>query len=226
MIVHELEWQNFLSYIETTILNFQKLVGLLLLTGENRDSEGATSNGSGKSGVPEALYYCLTGKTLRGISHDDVINRTTGDNCLVRGVFEADREEYEIIRTRKHSTLGTALSFTRKQGKKDESLTADSMPETQKVIDKTFGFDHEILPVTAIFGQGASSFVEFKDSARKGLLTKILGYDFLDDLLEETKSRIKEVKESIEAFTVRFNPLECDADIRHEPRWLVTCALV
>ena len=80
--------QNFMSFKEADLDLSSK--GFALVVGENRNnSDGASSNGSGKSTIFEAIYWCLTGVTLRGSK--DVVNKSfESDGCYVKLDFYAD----------------------------------------------------------------------------------------------------------------------------------------
>src|SRR5512138_1990654 len=58
--------------------------GLVLVLGENKDSNAMDSNGSGKTLVTrEALYWVLFGKTLRDIPADAIPNRNGDGTATV-----------------------------------------------------------------------------------------------------------------------------------------------
>ena len=75
MKLDRLELNNFCGY-EKAKIDFNEFKdNRILIIGENRDEEGADSNGSGKSTVLEAICWALSGKTSRrgSISVTDVI---------------------------------------------------------------------------------------------------------------------------------------------------------
>ena len=58
--------------------------GLTRIAGENLDDTTSSSNGSGKSCIIEAVYWCLFGDTLRDIkAADGVVNNTVKKDCSV-----------------------------------------------------------------------------------------------------------------------------------------------
>ena len=73
--------QNFLSIGEASI-DFSNN-GYTLVKGFNNNKDDlATSNGSGKSSLFEAICWCLTGETIRGIK-SDISNINTDDGAYV-----------------------------------------------------------------------------------------------------------------------------------------------
>lgn len=198
--------EGFLSFAEPTTLPLADMQGLLLITGENRDSEGASSNGSGKSALfgGEAIVWALFGKTVRGIGYDDVVSSYANNGCRTTLVFRVGNERYEVVRTRGHSTLGNSLLLNRIVPNGSETLTGANMADTQKEIERLLGFDYNSLTSTVVFGQGAKSFVDYRDADRKALFTSFLGYDLIDNLLAETKQRIKDVNTFIADHEVKL----------------------
>jgi hypothetical protein len=83
---------------------------IVLIRGENMDAADATeeerksSNGVGKSSIPEIITYALYGQTIKNpkkLSHNNVINNQTGKKLKV--AIELD--DLRIVRTRKPESL-------------------------------------------------------------------------------------------------------------------------
>lgn len=73
-------------------------LGYTLIIGENNSkSDNTTSNGSGKSSILEAIMWCLTGETIRGIKGKDVLKQGEKEG-FVKLSFSVDNDEYEIVR--------------------------------------------------------------------------------------------------------------------------------
>ena len=74
MDILNLKIENFLIIGQANINLSNR--GLCRIAGENSDDTTSSSNGSGKSALIEAIYWCLFGETLRNIkSADGVVNR-------------------------------------------------------------------------------------------------------------------------------------------------------
>ncbi|NIR17999.1 MAG: AAA family ATPase, partial [Desulfobacterales bacterium] len=96
-----LKAENFLSLGDVKLKLANR--GVVLIMGENRDASGASSNGAGKSAIWDAMVWGLFGKTLRGITGDDVVNLKAKKNCKVRLSLKDDAgQDVKIIRYRKH----------------------------------------------------------------------------------------------------------------------------
>ena len=71
MNIKSIKIQNFYSF-ESAEINFDKFNNLVLIKGINKDAKG--SNGAGKSAFVEAIYFGLTGKTIRKSTEEAMIH--------------------------------------------------------------------------------------------------------------------------------------------------------
>lgn len=70
--------------------------GFVTISGINNYEDNVSSNGSGKSSIPSALFWCLYGKTPEGIINPT--NRYFSEVCQVRIKFLIDDNEYIVQR--------------------------------------------------------------------------------------------------------------------------------
>lgn len=184
---------NFLSHSNSEI-TFKQYNGLTLIEGRTTDGH-YSSNGSGKSTIIEGIYYAFTGKTLRGLTADAIVNRVEGKNTFVELEFYSNRTLYKIIRYRKHNEFGNDLKLFRD----GEDISKRIPTETQQDINQLIEIPEEILSSIMIMGEGlASRFTQLSDPAKKSLLegTIRLSHD-LDKVRESAKSKLSEVSQSI-----------------------------
>ena len=121
MKIKSLKIQNFYSF-ESASVDFTKFKNIVLIKGVNKDAEG--SNGSGKSAFVEAVYFGLTGKTLRKSTEDAMVHVKHKKKCFVE--LELDNG-LKIFRQKKPSKLRVFV------GEKEE--TKESIAKTQEYID-------------------------------------------------------------------------------------------
>ena len=110
MIPLKLEITNFLSYRQTTTLDFHG-IHLACISGVN---------GAGKSTILDAITWGLFGRS-RAKSDDDVVNRVaaaSGEAAVVSYWFELEGLTYRIIR-RKTSGKTLRLEFQLSAGKEE-----------------------------------------------------------------------------------------------------------
>lgn len=177
--------KNFLSHKDTYI-DFTTYSGLSMIEGRTEDGH-YSSNGSGKSTIFEGVYYALTGKTIRGLTADAVVNSVAKRDTVVSLKFHTNESSYEVVRTRKHSKL-PALALYRDQ----QDISCRTPTQTQSRIDELVGIAPDILSGVMILGEGMSSrFTSLSDPSKKSLLesTMILSHS-IDELRDTAKSRL------------------------------------
>lgn len=177
--------KNFLSHKDTYI-DFTTYSGLSMIEGKTEDGH-YSSNGSGKSTIFEGVYYALTGKTIRGLTADAVVNSVAKHDTVVSLKFHTNESSYEVVRTRKHSKL-PALALYRDQ----QDISCRTPTQTQSRIDELVGIAPDILSGVMILGEGMSSrFTSLSDPSKKSLLesTMILSHS-IDELRDTAKSRL------------------------------------
>lgn len=160
--------KNFLS-LETLDLALNDR-GLVLLEGNNLDSNGFQSNGSGKSSIMESITYALYGKLSNGTAGDNIINRQAGKGTYVILTFKIGTVEYRIERYRKHKEFkNKVLLFIN-----NEERTQASLKETNAMIQEIISIDISTYLNSIIFGQGdIKRFSQSTDKEKKAILEDI-----------------------------------------------------
>lgn len=90
----EIEIKNFRS-IQKAIVKLDEQ-GIVVVKGINEYEDKASSNGSGKSSIFEAIIYCIFEETSTG--ERDVANRIINDGFYLKLTFDIDSITYIIIR--------------------------------------------------------------------------------------------------------------------------------
>jgi DNA repair exonuclease SbcCD ATPase subunit len=139
--------KNFMA-ISSAILDLSDR-GLVSIKGVNEDDTSANSNGAGKSSIPDAFYWCLTGTTARGESGDRIVNRVAKKDTMVWLDVVDDTHRYRIIRYRKHSKHKNNLQVY--QDLTDITLGTEKL--TQDLVYKILGSSEEVLKAAVYCGQ-------------------------------------------------------------------------
>jgi DNA repair exonuclease SbcCD ATPase subunit len=188
MKINKIKIRNFLGIGEGEI-DFNKR-GLVLIEGVNHDSPTSLSNGAGKSSIFEALFWGLYGKTKRGLSGDDVINRQGSGGCAVEIWFDG----YRLIRTRKYSSLNTGLWLYQACFDDDaffvgeEDLTRGTVKETQELLEGIIKLSELTFSKVAYFGQeDVKAFANLSDAELKRVFEQALGVSYIAGYLERVK---------------------------------------
>lgn len=157
--------------------------GLVLITGENRDSPVSTSNGASKSSIPEAILWCLYGTTKRGLKGDDVVNRTVGRDCSVQVWFDS----YRVERTRA-SDSGNSLRVY--DG--DLEITKGTSQATQELIETIIGRGRLAFEKLFHFGQGDTQpLASMTDANLKTIFEESFNLGFIKDCFLKIKAEEK-----------------------------------
>ena len=158
--------------------------GLVLIEGKNLDDTSAKSNGAGKSSLVDALCWCLYGKTARGLSTDDVINKKS-KSCCVAVTFEENGHDYCVTRTRK----GRAVDLTVTDNYGDplydppgapvpisDDLTKGTIVETQATVEQIIGCPYNVFVAAVYAGQEAMpDLPSMTDKQLKELIESVIG---------------------------------------------------
>lgn len=193
---------NFLCFgNETFEIDFKSKGRVVLVEGINSDvSDGnnASSNGAGKSSIPEIIVYTLFGKTIKHpkkIGHKDVINNSNGKKLRT----EVRLGNFRIVRTRKPDSLRVWQSD---EGKWDDSteITLGGQPATQQLIEEKVGLNYETFVNVVVFtDNSAGSFLECDASTKRDIVESLLSLEKYRSFAESAKSIRKQKKDEIKS---------------------------
>ena len=169
MKIEKIKVQNFYSF-KDTLIDFGDYSGLTVIKGKNKDTGG--SNGAGKSVLVEAVYFGLTGKTIRKSTEDSLVNNVAKKHCMVE-IHLIHKNEYVVITRHKKPTK---LEFH----VGEDNRTKDHVAATQAEIDSVLNINHKVLLASMFFGQ--SNDISFLDSTADDKRTIIRNFLNLDDL--------------------------------------------
>lgn len=203
--------QNFLCFgPESFQLNFNEYSNIVLIKGNNLDikevEDKISSNGVGKSSVPEIIVYTLFGKTIKHpkkISHKDVINNQIGKNLKT----EVRLGNFRIVRTRKPDSL-RVWEDKNHEWKEDSEITLGGIPATQKLLEEKIGLNYETFVNLLVFtDNNAGSFLECDASDKRQIVENLLSLDKYRDFAEKAKDLKKEKKDLIKSVLYEFETL-------------------
>ena len=176
MKLNKIKITNFLS-IKNIELKFVSTNGLLLVEGKNLDANG--SSGSGKSSIFEAIYWVLTGKTLRKSTEETLINGEEKKGLKV----ELEAQGFRIVRSKKPTKLDFFVGT--------DCLTKASAIETQACIDSFLGTNYKLLAASMFLGQHNDlTFLDATADEKRVIIRNFLN---LDDLFKK-RDKIRDLK--------------------------------
>lgn len=173
---------NFLSFGQQPSKFDLSTDGSTLILGNNEDigDKGGSRNGSGKSSSIQAILFALFGKGIdKGLKTDEFVNIKNGKKLSVELVFEKGGKEYTIIRKRKPNSLELYID--------GESITLDTMKNTDDVISEIIGMDYEVFMTTYFLTPHREAFMAMSGSNQRSMIESMLSLDVLVKRSESLK---------------------------------------
>ncbi|KAI1329690.1 P-loop containing nucleoside triphosphate hydrolase protein [Xylariaceae sp. FL0255] len=179
---------NFLGVQEDCKIDFDGELGrgLIFVVG---------NNGSGKSTLIEAIVWCQFGRCIRkGVLAGDVVNDTTGKDCMVSLSFS---NGYTITRYRKHTDHGNRVVVSL-DGIEQAQFEHGEARNTQTAIDDLLGIAYEEFIKTVVLGhESAASFLSSTPSQRHDLIESTLRLSGLDKAANLSRKMVRDIDEEM-----------------------------
>lgn len=181
-----LDIENFMTISEAKISLADR--GLLAIQGKNDGDSSASSNGAGKSTVPDALCWCLYGTTARGLEGDRVVNNVAGKGCRVQVLVDDDGAIYAVTRHRKHPTGKNGVTLEQVHPVALD-MTQGTDKLTQEKINTILGCSYEVFRAAVYAGQEAMPDLPgMTDKQLKVLVEEAAGITTLERAYELARS--------------------------------------
>lgn len=186
-----IEIENFRS-IERASIELSNQ-GTVIVKGVNEYEEKATSNGSGKSSIFEAIIYSLFEETSSG--EKDVANRIINDGFTVTLNFSIDLDNYIITRYSKGGKANVVFY------KNNIDISARNKTDTNKLIITTLGITKDIFLDSVFLSQSANTnLASLSPTARKERLEILTNTEYT---IAQFKERLKAEQANYEANCVK-----------------------
>ena len=197
---------NFLSFGDSEIMLDEG--GYILVRGENNNVDDlATSNGSGKSSIWEAISWAITGQTIRGTKN--VVNMNSEGGTFVELEFNIDNNSYRILRSKDHKEYKTNLKvYINGEDKSGKGIRDTEQLLLEYLPDLTSSLIGSVI----ILGQGLPQrFSNNTPSGRKEVLEKLSKSDFMiADLKDRISNRKKTLSDKLR--TIEDNILKLNTE--------------
>ena len=181
--------KNFQSLIEAD-LDFNSFEDCLVkISGFNNTESTATSNGSGKSSLFEAILWAIYQSTSSG--NKEVSNSLTGGNVSVDLQFALNNDIYLISRQMSAVTFGKLNTET---GLFDD-FSATNRSETNKKILEVVGITKDMFLNTISISQNSQAlmFSRLSPSSRKERIEELVDIDFqMSELTDRASAKLKD----------------------------------
>jgi DNA repair exonuclease SbcCD ATPase subunit len=205
---------NFATY---GTLDFEFPEGLTSILGRNTLTEGADSNGSGKSSLLSAVTVALFGGSL-------ATYLTAGEQDM-RVELEFSHGDHTYRVRRSYNAKGRGKSATDFERFVDsdpennwETLTEESQAQTDAAIIRTIGMTKDTFERSLFSAQNAQHFAspELQPRERKAVLGEVLGLATWDVLLELVRSDMRAAEAELSAISLRLGDLEAEQESEAE----------
>jgi exonuclease SbcC len=185
MIPSKLFLRNFMCYRDNVPPLHLDSIHLACLCGDN---------GNGKSALIDAITWALWGKS-RAKSDDELIHLGQRE-MEVEFDFRVGQDLYRVTRKRSKTKLErpgqTLLDFQIANQEGFQSISGDSLKETEQKIIHTLRMDYPTFINSAFLRQGhADEFTIKPPGERKKVLADILGLSLYDELEERAKGHAR-----------------------------------
>lgn len=181
-------------------IKLDEIGNIIYIRGENLDvkkeeeDEKVSSNGSGKSSIPEILVYCLYGKTIKKkLGKDQVINNKVGKKLYTEVIWD----KYRVVRQRKPNKLRVWRSEEHEWEDENE-ITLGTMPATQDLIEELIGLNYQTFVNLVVFADNnADSFLECDADGKRRIVENLLNLEQYRTFFDEAKAQRTQVKNQI-----------------------------
>ena len=200
MIPIALSISGFLSYQEPVDIDFTTF-DLACISGQN---------GAGKSSILDAITWALFGRARR---HDESIINLRSDTAQVVFTFEYEGNVFRVTRTNPRGETKLVEFHIQQPGKEGEDprwkpLTERTLRETDRKIEETLRLDYDTFINAAFFLQGeADQFTQQSPSARKRILSQILGLNIWETYRKRAFQKRKNVEGEIATLEGRLSEI-------------------
>jgi DNA repair exonuclease SbcCD ATPase subunit len=152
---------NFGSFVDEYTWQIDKGPGLWYIAGRNLVDKQMGANGAGKTTLLNALYWVITGRTMRSKRPGARVEARKGRGSTeVELLYRKGRDEHHLLRTRKPNTL-----------------TLDGNPVTEDELIAELGIDTTMLQYMSFFGQSALMFMSIGREEQAQLFNDLPGLD-------------------------------------------------
>lgn len=190
--INKIEIDNFLSFGETNVVDYNKLHGVNLVMSDPQNTGGKTTFSV------DAIMFLFFGITTKTSKNEEIFNTFTTKNTLsVKGYINIDGQDYVINRSlnrklKKDGSWGVTSSLEYLKILPDgstEDQKGEARQQTEKIIVESIGTDNDFLTTIIATAENIESLIDSKPTERGKVFTKFIGLE----VIEEKESIVKEL---------------------------------
>lgn len=174
--------QGFRSFSKPIDVEFEDLTGLVFVTGKNEVEPALEGNGVGKSSLFEAIYWCLFGKTSRGLKAGDIKNWNADYAPVVELVLE---------------TQDTTISLYRSWGPNRLQMAQNGAAYSdvdQETVEAAIGVSADAFLYSVYFAQFVPLFMDLAPASQMALLSEVLNLGFWEQASDRAAKGARDVE--------------------------------
>lgn len=201
-----IEIDNFRSYVGSHKFDFPRAAGLYSVTGQNLVNPRLGANGIGKSTLLDAIYWCLYGRTTRGLRGGEVLSYGK-KSCVVSVFLLVGKVRIQIDRGQSPNGL-------------DITEDGKTRPVDQEAVNKALRMSPEAFLHAVMLPQFGESFFDLTPTAKLALFSQIMGLDYWLEKSKLASLLASDIDASIADITNQVSRLKGqleanEADIKH-----------
>lgn len=204
--------KNFLSVGNDPVV-IQIKPGINVITGVNKDKLDRR-NGVGKSTIADALYFTVSGNTLRDIKRDNISNDSTSGMCeVILDCNIQSNSENLKVRIIRNLNPSKVLLFIN-----DVDKTLDSIANTNDYIAKLLDCNQEVFENCVIMSvNNTLPFMGKKKQDKRKFIESIFNLEIFSDMLTEAKQRFSLNKGKLDTTTGKvLNSTNVLSNLKHQ----------
>jgi DNA repair exonuclease SbcCD ATPase subunit len=165
-------------------------------------------NGVGKSSIVEAIYWCLTGESMRGYRGDDVINWER-EWCSVEVNLEIGGQVYIVERYRKHPTNKNKVILGMYADDGPTDISCRVTKDTDAKVQELLGRSKDVLRHSVFLSGGLETrFTALRFPDRIQLIEQITDSDIYGDIFKLVKTDTAKAVEVVHTGRGRIDVIE------------------
>jgi len=164
------------------------------VTGTNNDDPDLGANGIGKSTIFEALYWCLYGKTTRGVRGQNISHNFKKEDTVICSVSLTTRGKDYIIR---RTWNPIELTVECRQSDSEDEYNSPKVVD-QSYVDSVVGLSAREFQNSILVSQFSQMFFDMSPSEKLKSFSNIMGLDYWSDCSSHARETTSQFNEKIE----------------------------
>lgn len=180
-------------------IDFQNYGNICIIKGKNLDvispNGDHSSNGSGKSTIPEIVVYGLYGQTIKSLNFDKIINNKCGDGVCEVGVVFGN---YKAIRCKGRNAKASLRLYELKNNIWEDITLGAGISATQQKIEELLGLNYDAFINLVVFRDtNAGCFLESKAATKRSIIEDTINISLYRQYNEKAKEYRKELNRDL-----------------------------